>query len=241
MAYSISVAVGESDKIAAGRDATFTLPLAAAMETGKACPAAGLAPDVAPLLLAWVVPLHAAAVTVSAAAAARTARRRVRERMIISVSPEEAGPAATPGPGIGRTVLPPRTVRRHGPGVRAHPRPGITAGTSPLRDSAGIAPASMGSTPSRATRDRRTLPQPDGMTWTALRWCPWPAGPGGDGGRHGVSCRTRDPGGSRPADVPGGLGGGEPVRHGHGVDRPYAPDPGTRPGAAAPRAGPCLC
>ena len=36
------------------RDATFTLPLAAAMETGKACPAlaAGLAPDVAPLLLA---------------------------------------------------------------------------------------------------------------------------------------------------------------------------------------------
>ena len=62
MAYSISVAVGESDKIAVGRDATFTVPLAAAMETGKACPAraAGLAPEpllaVALVLLAWVLP-----------------------------------------------------------------------------------------------------------------------------------------------------------------------------------------
>ena len=43
-------------------------------------------------------------------------------------------------------------------------RPGSSprAGASPLRDSAGFAPASLGSAPSRATRDRGTLPQGPG-------------------------------------------------------------------------------
>ena len=70
-----------------------------------------------------------------------------------------SAPAATPDGGSDEPPFLRGQVRRHGPGVRA--RPGRD-GASPLRDSAGISPASLGSTPSRATRDTRSLPQAGG-------------------------------------------------------------------------------
>src|SRR5215472_1460789 len=53
--------------------------------------------------------------------------------------------AATPHPAPERAALSPRTGRRHRPGVRARPR----SEALPLRDSAGITPASLGTAPPR--------------------------------------------------------------------------------------------
>ena len=167
IAYSISVAVGESDTIACGRDATFTVPLAAESETGKPGPAAAAVPlpEVAPVLLApvsltWVL-LHAAA-----GHGERGGRRE--DRKAAGQGPHDHPPWAQ------RMRRPPRDpgwipdeppfLRGQivGTGQASGLIPGRVSpsGASPLRDSAGISPASLGSMPSRATRDRRTLPQP---------------------------------------------------------------------------------
>src|SRR5215468_3282092 len=56
---------------------------------------------------------------------------------------DEARFAAATDPAPERAALPPRTGRRHRPGVRARP----PSEASPLRDSAGITPASLGTAP----------------------------------------------------------------------------------------------
>src|SRR5215469_14416982 len=56
---------------------------------------------------------------------------------------DEARFAAAPDLAPERAALPPRTGRRHRPGVRARP----PSEASPLRDSAGITPASLSTAP----------------------------------------------------------------------------------------------
>src|SRR5262249_34511527 len=146
MAYSISVVEGESETMAAGRDRTCTTPIAVVIEAGNA-PVAGVPPAIEGLELELP---HAAADQARAAGATRAARRRERYRMIIlrRVVEDEVRPLRR-REASERTALPPRTDRWRGSGVRAHPRP-QRPGASPLRDSAGFAPASLGSAPSRA-------------------------------------------------------------------------------------------
>ena len=68
--------------------------------------------------------------------------------------------------GSERAALPPRTGRWRRPGVRARPR----SEASPLRDSAGISPASLGTAPAQenlAPWDAGSLSQPAGH-WARL-------------------------------------------------------------------------
>src|SRR5215469_17271722 len=101
---------------------------------------------------------------------------------------DEARFAATPDRAPERAALPPRTGRRHRPGVRARP----PSEASPLRDSAGITPASLGTAPPgrRGTQAAGSLSQPERPRgrWLTRRgtWDAW----GADAGR-GVSLRGR--------------------------------------------------
>ena|SRR5215469_6434695 len=101
---------------------------------------------------------------------------------------DEARFAATPDRAPERAALPPRTGRQHSPGVRARP----PSEASPLRDSAGITPASLGTAPPgrRGTQAAGSLSQPEGPRgrWLTRRgtWDAW----GADAGR-GVSLRGR--------------------------------------------------
>src|SRR5262245_45946803 len=134
--------------IAVGREAMCTAPLAADTVAGKLLLAAGLAGGVA----GWELP-HAAQAAARAAAAARAGRRRERTRMIIlrRVVEDEVRPlrhrrghrneppflrGQYVGTGQASGLIPPR-------------------GASPLRDSAGISPASLGQRHPGWTQDNR--------------------------------------------------------------------------------------
>ena len=122
--------------IAFGRAGTRTAPLAAAMVAGKVPPLAELAAagrlGVVPGVL--LLP-QAAQAMASAATRAGTGSWRESARMMIilrQVVEDEVRPLRHPEEVSKRTALPPRTARRHRPGVRAHPPRGHhRCGTAP--------------------------------------------------------------------------------------------------------------
>src|SRR6266571_5723133 len=150
--------------IAVGRLAMWTGPFAAVTVTGNVPSPAWRAWPAGP---AWLDPgggglavlLHAAAARPAAQATAISRRAGTR---VITHPPVCRGgrsaSVATPRGDSERAALPPRTGRRHWPGVRARP----PREASPLRDSAGFTPASLCSASSRgiATRHaKRTAPR----------------------------------------------------------------------------------
>src|SRR5499427_6038750 len=125
--------------IAVGREPMCTWPLAAVTVVGKL--PAPLAAALAVLLVVWELP-HAAHVAARAAAAARAGRRRERTRMIIlrRVVEDEVRPLRRP---TGHRNEPPFLRGQYvGTGQASGLIP--PPGASPLRDSAGISPASLG-------------------------------------------------------------------------------------------------
>src|SRR6202035_2182537 len=157
IAYSISVAVGDSEMIASGRCGTCTLPSAALIVTGKPLAAAALA--VLPAAPGDAELAQPEMVIMPRTVTAATARgRRVNTRMMI-ILPDRGGrsaPATTPG-GIEQTALPPRTGRRtraRRPGsspARGHHRCGTAPGSHRLRWASRR--------PGRVARDTLTLPR----------------------------------------------------------------------------------
>src|ERR1022692_712012 len=139
--------------IAAGREPMCTVPLAAALFVGKLSAAAVGLPVVGLLVVGCELPQAArnAMAAMAGRLRERTSRLRERNRMIIlrRVVEDEVSLPQHPA-GTERAALPPRTTRRRGPGGRTRPPGVIHREASPLRDSAGIAPASLGSAPSRA-------------------------------------------------------------------------------------------
>src|SRR5215813_3861384 len=127
-------------------------PLAAVTVVGKlpAPPVAALGV----LLVAWELP-HAAHAAARAAAAAKASRRRERTRMIIlrRVVEDEVRPLRHRR-GI-ETNRPSSEDSTSAPARRPGSSP--LPGASPLRDSAGISPASLGQRRPGGTQDNRYL------------------------------------------------------------------------------------
>src|SRR5215831_12738404 len=168
--------------IAAGREPMRTCPLAAATVVGKLPAAAGDA--LAVLLGAWELP-HAAHAAARAAAAAKAGRRRERTHMIIlrRVVEDEVRPLRHR-----RGIETNRPSSEDSTSAPAR-RPGsFPAGASPLRDSAGISPASLGQRHPGWTQDNRYLiaagrgravlagETPGGLATAAVLW-PHATGP----------------------------------------------------------------
>src|SRR4051812_46769488 len=140
IANSISVAVGESDTMRAGRAGMSTAPFDPFTVSGNA---EGVVAGVDDAAGVWSVP-HAEASTTTSETAHAT-RAFERDKTSSFSRRMKSGPAAF----AAQVALQPRPIPRRGAGDLARPRH-PKGGASQLRDSAGFPPASLTSTPLRA-------------------------------------------------------------------------------------------